>query len=213
MKRPDTEIIASWVHGWALTRGAATPTAIPGGLRVAVGLPEQLSRSVLYNGDLTIVGATMEENDAPWNFLKVCAEPNSLKSGISAPWVMDDHVWMMVGPSSSSASAPTPPSMTLSLQENGVLITAEVRDEAGNLAARGKGALACGRLIFDQIVTEPDFRRRGLASAIMSAIGKVARDSGVESAVLVATRDGAALYTALGWRIESPVTSIVIPGA
>jgi GNAT superfamily N-acetyltransferase len=53
--------------------------------------------------------------------------------------------------------------------------------------------------VFDKIVTEPAFQRRGLGSFIMKALAAQAFEHDVENGLLLASRDGQKLYSHLGW--------------
>lgn len=65
--------------------------------------------------------------------------------------------------------------------------------------------------VYDQIVTEPRYGRRGLGSAIMGALGGVAALRGISDCLLVATAEGRALYQRLGWELRSDIVSIISP--
>lgn len=73
----------------------------------------------------------------------------------------------------------------------------------GVVAARGQVAVWGAYATFDQIVTEPAYRRRGLGSVVMQALSTAATKQGARTGVLVATDDGRALYTRLGWELVS----------
>lgn len=59
--------------------------------------------------------------------------------------------------------------------------------------AEGREAIAVN------VYTEPEFRRRGLARALMEAVIAWSRDAGIESLVLHAAPDGKPLYEQLGF--------------
>lgn len=67
--------------------------------------------------------------------------------------------------------------------------------------------LAGRHAIFDQVVTSPAHRRLGLGRHAMAQLSQAAQARGAESGLLVATEDGRALYTSLGWRVESLMTA------
>ncbi|WP_460653924.1 GNAT family N-acetyltransferase [Kribbella endophytica] len=73
----------------------------------------------------------------------------------------------------------------------------------GVVAARGQVAVWGTYATFDQIVTEPAYRRRGLGSVVMQTLSNAATQQGARTGVLVATDDGRALYTRLGWELVS----------
>jgi GNAT superfamily N-acetyltransferase len=67
------------------------------------------------------------------------------------------------------------------------------------LAASGRVFVVDGTAIFDKIVTEPGFQRRGLGSFIMRALAAQAFEHDVETGLLLASLDGQKLYSHLGW--------------
>ncbi|MDN3482646.1 N-acetyltransferase [Arthrobacter sp. APC 3897] len=69
----------------------------------------------------------------------------------------------------------------------------------GEPAARGSVAIVDGYAVYDRIVTEPGFRRRGLGSYVTRALTAVAMEHDADTGLLVATADGLELYTYLGW--------------
>lgn len=73
------------------------------------------------------------------------------------------------------------------------------------LAASGQVFVVGTTAVFDRIVTEPDFQRRGLGSFIMKALAAQAFEHDVESGLLLASLDGQKLYSHLGWRNISRV--------
>ncbi|MDP5227569.1 MULTISPECIES: GNAT family N-acetyltransferase [Arthrobacter] len=76
---------------------------------------------------------------------------------------------------------------------------AEVR--AGDVvAASGRVFVTDGTVaVFDQIVTNDDFRRRGLGSFIMKSLAARSFAHPVEVGLLLASADGRHLYAHLGW--------------
>lgn len=67
------------------------------------------------------------------------------------------------------------------------------------LAASGQVFVVKGTAVFDKIVTEPAFQRRGLGSFIMKALAAQAYAHDVEDGLLLASLDGQKLYSHLGW--------------
>jgi GNAT superfamily N-acetyltransferase len=67
------------------------------------------------------------------------------------------------------------------------------------LAASGRVFVVDGTAVFDKIVTEPNFQRRGLGSFIMKALAAQAFEHDVENGLLLASLDGQKLYSHLGW--------------
>ena len=72
--------------------------------------------------------------------------------------------------------------------------------QAGDeLAASGQLVVVDRAAIFDKIVTEPGYQRRGLGSFIMKALAALAFEHDVETGLLLASQDGQKLYSHLGW--------------
>jgi GNAT superfamily N-acetyltransferase len=72
--------------------------------------------------------------------------------------------------------------------------------QAGDeLAASGQLFVVDHTAIFDKIVTEPNYQRRGLGSFIMKALAAQAFEHDVEAGLLLASLDGQKLYSHLGW--------------
>ena len=69
----------------------------------------------------------------------------------------------------------------------------------GEPAARGNVAVVDDLAVYDRIVTEPEFRRRGLGSYVMRALTAVALEHDVDAGLLVTTPEGLELYRYLGW--------------
>ncbi len=70
----------------------------------------------------------------------------------------------------------------------------------GRPAARGAVSVVGDFAVFDGIVTEQDFRRRGLASFVMRALTASALVDDVRIGLLMASSDGRELYQFLGWQ-------------
>jgi len=85
-------------------------------------------------------------------------------------------------------------------------------DRDGDEACIGRSVLVEDFAIFDRIKTQPNHRRRGLASAVMNTLQALSGKAGAGQGVLVATEAGRQLYENLAWRLYSPYTTAVIEG-
>jgi predicted GNAT family acetyltransferase len=85
------------------------------------------------------------------------------------------------------------------VRTEGSVITVSIHDDAGELAACGQVGLAGTDAVADRIETMPEHRRRGLGSAVMSALTAEALRQGARTGLLIASADGQHLYSALGW--------------
>ncbi len=80
-----------------------------------------------------------------------------------------------------------------------------VRGSGGDLAASAQLAVVDGCAVPDKVETETAHRRRGLGGAMMTALADAAADLSARRGVLMASTEGRALYTSLGWDTLCPV--------
>jgi GNAT superfamily N-acetyltransferase len=212
--RADPRIVEAWVAGWTLSRRTAAPVALPVGFRVDVGLPKQKARYVLPEFRPEVVADLASRIHTPWTFIKVCAEPRIVAEVLPQTWTVQAPEFMMTASLADDESlrgAPVlPEGYVASVIDEGTVVRVQVEDATGDLAASGQCALHEESGMFDQIITLESHRRRGLGSAIMKLLSSEAVARGTKYGVLVATKDGLALYSAIGWVVHSPVTSAVI---
>jgi Acetyltransferase (GNAT) family len=205
----DPTIVVPWVEGWTLSRRVPAPRSIAGGFRIDVGLPEQRVRYILPRLDADALRQVMESELEPGAFIKIFAQPEEVAPLLMAPWTLQAPSCMMITTLSARCSdeQPVPPRYRTSIRKEGAVIVVEVLCEGDRIAARGQMAVhrSCG--IADQIRTAPEHRRRGLGSVVMRTLEREAAAAGAETGVLVATQEGYALYSALGWSVHSPYTS------
>ena len=203
----EADLLASWVTGWALSRGAPAPVPAYGGLRVDVGLPDQRARYVFPNVGPGVQLASREIRDQNV-FLKVCATPEDLAAGLDDGWRVRPASFLMVGDVVAKESRLLP-GYNFSLKQVAHGSIACIRTARGVIAASGRTSIVGKVAVFDRIETDPDHRRRGLGKAIMAELSAFAERAGARKGVLVATHDGRALYASIGWRIESLYSTAV----
>lgn len=75
------------------------------------------------------------------------------------------------------------------------------------VAASGHVSVVGGYAVFDRIITDPGYRRRGLGSLVMRALAALALEHEVDEGLLIASLDGQALYSYLGW---TPLGKVVL---
>ncbi|BCT77464.1 hypothetical protein SCMU_33060 [Sinomonas cyclohexanicum] len=112
---------------------------------------------------------------------------------VEAPWLNDDEL-----------------KLTTDYEDHSATVT--VKTTAGALAASGHVAVAHGYAVFDRIVTEPDFRRRGLGSFVMRALTAAMSEHSLDQGLLIASVDGQHLYHHLGWSDVSGVLVLTNKG-
>lgn len=204
--------IATWIKGWSLAREVAAPVVITGGFWVRVGWPEQQERYV-FPGICPMLMELADTVTEPWVYLKVCAHADALRPLLPARWEIQAPGHMMVAsgliPDYGNRLAGGYHWKT-ELQLPVPKVT--VLTDDGAIAASGRIALADDAAIYDRIITAPQHRRRGLATAVMKRLTAIACSCGITNGLLVATNEGRALYETLGWNLLAPYTSVVIPG-
>jgi GNAT superfamily N-acetyltransferase len=206
--KADRDVVASWIEGWALSRGVAAPVQVYDGFRVDVGLPDQKARYVFAEASFGVEMVSREIGE-PNIFIKVCAPPEAVEPLLASGWSIEPVSFMMTTDDLYRISTchPDDYQYKLELMPGGYVVTAHAED--GELGASGRVFLVGSTAVFDQIVTHPDHRRRGLGRAIMSELGAVAFRDGATKGSLVATPDGRALYSTLGWRLHALFTTAV----
>jgi len=143
---------------------------------------------------------------SPDTWLKIRGEV-----ALDARWEVQPREYLMTT-RLSTTPAVVPPSYELTHTQRGAILDVTVTAADGSVAARGKAALAGDAAVFDQIETSPEHRRRGLGRSVMTALASAAQYAGATAGVLVATEDGRALYSALGWTLDAPMTAAVSRG-
>lgn len=81
------------------------------------------------------------------------------------------------------------------------------------VAASGQVFVVDGTAVFDRIITEPVFQRRGLGSLVMKALAAHALSLDAEEGLLLASLDGQKLYSHLGWKKVAQVLMLSVSGA
>jgi GNAT superfamily N-acetyltransferase len=211
----DPDIVRCWVTGWALSRHLKPPTVLPECYYVHVGEPQHQARYVLPSFEPQSLLALASRIHAPWTFIKVCAQLEPVAEALPTPWkIVQDLRVMMTAALTHSAdiAGAAAPSREYSsdLCVDGDLIGAQWRDRAGTVVASGRAVMVESSCIFDQIAVHEDHRRRGLGRAVVELLRREAIKRDRKRGILVATSEGKALYSTLGWEAHSPYASAVI---
>jgi len=208
-----SEAVRAWVHGWAVSRGAAVPSSRPWGFTVEIGLPGHAMSHVLPSPDERTVREITGRATGPGVWLKALVPPTTL-----APWLAPG--WSLPGGPGALMSTPlsvTPghigPALPRGYQlhtRTGAGVTrAVVHSPDGARAARGRIAVTGSAAVVDQVETGPAHRRRGLGRLIMHTLTAAAAGQGATAGVLAATPEGRALYETTGWVVLAPLASAV----
>ena len=209
----DPALLETWLKGWSLARTLPAPVKDNGVLRVDVGWPEQVMRYVFPGPAERLVYLAQTIVD-PWIFLKVCAEPETIRALLPSHWVIQAPGFLMTCyPGMSEYETKLPEGYKLSIDEHLAIPMVNVLAPDLTVAASGRIAFVDGFGIYDSIETHPDHRRKGLGSIVMKNLESAGITRGISKGLLVATAQGKVLYEKLGWSLYSPYTTAVIPGA
>ena len=201
-----------WAFGYCAARGYAHPVAAanPPALWFDAGKSDQTGRFILGDASGEAAAAAFAAVDAPHIYVDIAAPRDAILPHIPPHWQPRDAMWLMAAGTVMPAPPPTP-DFTIEIDESADRFEAVARHADGSLAARGVLGIHHTTAVYDQIVTEPRFGRRGLGSAIMAELGRQAVRRGATECLLVATSDGKALYERLGWSLRSDIVSVISP--
>jgi GNAT superfamily N-acetyltransferase len=201
-----------WAFGYCAAREYArpTPATLASALWLDVGKADQAGRFILGNASGEVVAAAFAAVEAPHIYVDIAAPRAAILPHIPPRWQLRDAMWLMANGFEIAPTRPTPDfKIEIDESDNRFEVVARHADES--LAARGVIGIHGSTAVYDQIVTEPQFGRRGLGSAIMAELGRLAADCGVTDCLLVATADGKALYERLGWKLRGDIVSVISP--
>ena len=199
----------AWLTGRSVARGLPAPVLDRGGYRVDTNGVAEVKRWVFPRVCDGLVGLA-NAIDAPGHVLKACVTNAELAVALPDRWTVHAPTYFMMatGPSAASTRAS---GYTIDVDRTGAVIEIKVRDDTGEVAASGFGGETPDAFVYDRIETAVVHRRRGLGRMVMTALND-ARHDRTTPALLVATDDGRALYSTLGWETISPyaTASIVV---
>lgn len=182
-----------------------------GGFRVDTGNEKEVCRWVFadVSQELRDLGRSIRE---PRYLLKLFGTADELAAALPAGWAIEGGNWFMRLDAVADAGRPLPAGYRLEKFADGPVTKVEVRTPSGELAASGYAAETPDAFVYDRIVTESAHRRRGLGRAVMAALASCRRSTAA-CQLLVATAEGKALYSTLGWETLSPYATAAFDGA
>lgn len=201
-------LLKAWLSARSIVRGLPAPIADLGCLRVDTGSPTETQRYV-FPGPTSAIRELAGSITAPRIYIKMCGASEQLLALVPSHWQLQPPGYLMnytgINPSMPTLAA----GYRLEVLVEEPITIARIFDVDGSVAASGYAAEYDGIFIFDRIVTEAPHRRRGLGKVLMAALGATKKSTTAPN-VLVATEDGRALYTALGWTTLAPYSTVVI---
>ena len=205
----DLGLLERWQTGWSLSRGVPLPTGDGGGLVVEVGFPDQLRRHVFVDAGPALQDCAGQIS-APFVYLKAAVGPDEMRRALPVAWQIQSPGYLMGRPAAATSVAP-PAGYSASVDTEHGAHVIRFADAIGQPAASGRVVLHGATAVFDRIETLEPHRRKGLGTALMSALDALAVQAGCTERLLVATEAGRALYLALGWRVLAPYSTAVLP--
>jgi GNAT superfamily N-acetyltransferase len=204
----DLNLLERWQTGWSLSRGAPLPTRDGGGLVVEVGLPDQLRRHVFVDagGALQDCAARIR---APFVLQKAAVDIDQMRRALPAARHIQSQGYLMARPAPALPVAPPTGYRATVEREHGAHVIRFTAAD-GQPAASGRVVLNGACAVFDRIETLEPHRRKGLGTALMSALDALAAQAGASERLLVATEAGRALYLTLGWQVVAPYSTAVL---
>lgn len=198
----------AWVRGWAMSRGTPAPVGEPWGLRVDVGLPDQVVRHVLPDADEAAIRAVAAAVTEPHTWIKAFVAAESMAAWLGPDWAYASDGFLMSA-SISIAPVRVPDGYTLTTEDRQGVRYVRVLAEDGAVAAHGQVAPVGAFAVVDRVATDPAHQRRGLGSQVIRSLANTAVEAGARTGVLGASHQGRALYEALGWVAHAPLNGFV----
>lgn len=205
----DPRLVEAWLGARSLARGLPQPVRDGHALRVDTDLPDERLRYVFASAAPSLTALAARVSDT-LTIIKLAGPPEVLAALAGPRWRVSPPTHMMTAdPRALSPVAALAPGFRMEIATEGAVTVVRILAADGLVAASGHAAEQAGAFAYDRIVTQPGYLRLGLGSAVMAALAS-ARRSLASQPVLVATDDGRALYTRLGWRVISPWSTAML---
>jgi GNAT superfamily N-acetyltransferase len=200
-------LVRRWQLGWAAARGFAPAVEERGGLHVPVGEESRNVEIVVLDADAVAALAFEVAGSAENNWLTVPTnDDDAVRSAFrdAGLELIREECLMSTDLGEHPVVAPAE-SYAVSTSADGPVLTTRIEHSSGELAAHGVMTVIGTDAVAHAINTEPGHRRRGLASALMSALVNEAVARGAKTGILVASAEGELLYQRLGWQRDASV--------
>ncbi len=206
----DPHLLQRWLSGRSVARGLPQPVPDHGGFRVDTNTDAEVRRWVFpkMGAGLKSLAHALTE---PRHFLKLCGEIDELQSALPEGWRIEAPSYFMKAGDQWDAR-PLAEGYRTEISRTGAVVEVRIWSSAGMLAASGYAAETLDVFVYDRIVTTPEHRRKGLGQAVMTTL-RAAKQRSASPELLVATEEGRALYSRLGWQTISPYSTASIPAA
>ncbi|MEP6817331.1 MAG: GNAT family N-acetyltransferase [Marmoricola sp.] len=214
MTTPIEELTRRWAAAWTHTRRVLAGE-VAGWPLVYVGSASRTTEIVCAEPDHdtweSLLGQIAGDRGA---MLTLVAHRPEVYVGELPPGVRidrDDETLMLLHHENVVQPPPREAEVTgyyVDVEDDGDRVTVRLVRE-GRVAAEGTVGILGKDAVYDMVETLPAFRRRGLASAVMTELARAAADRGTSTGLLAATTEGAGLYRSLGWADVAPMRSLM----
>lgn len=214
-----SELMTRWVYGWVASRDLAAPEELGDGISVLCRQPGRDVEIFAKYADADpesvtrLAGRVTRASQTTWLTVPT-TRPAQIAELLESNGLvlLKRSEKLMTTDLREQPHHRAPSAYHLHVQTGESMIYVEVRDETGDIAARGAAGLVGTDAILDRILTWPEHRRRGLANAVMSTLAAGAVERGARRGSLVASEEGQRLYAALGWSSIADVLISAAPG-
>ncbi|XVV07053.1 GNAT family N-acetyltransferase [Actinosynnema sp. CA-248983] len=204
-----TDLVRLWERGWRECRGWPTPEEARGGLHLLQDQPNRYREIIALHDDDTTVNTLAEEAAAatrPTWVTVATTRPDEITATLRSAGLTprDNLEFLMTRPLAGHPTRTPADLYHVTTSRTGPLLKTEVHTD-DDWAARGQASAVDGYAVPDKIETHVDHRRRGLGTVVMGTLITEAVADGAHTGILLASTDGQALYTALGWTTNATV--------
>lgn len=203
----SAQLLLAWLSARSQVRGLPMPVPDHGGFRVDTGAMDEVARwifPVVVDG----LGRLARSITGSGHLIKLCGPSHDLQRELPAGWQLHARAYFMRG-----GGAPVRRHLAgeyrLERIRTGNVLVARIVDAAGATVANGHAVETTDAFVYDRIVTNPEHRRKGLGHVLMTTLRDAKRNVSVPE-LLVATQDGRALYSQMGWSTISPYSTASI---
>lgn len=201
----DTELLQTWITGWSACRGLRPHDDGVSTFVVSTEPQERTEHFLLEPSTEQFLELAEETKADPRRVLTVitnrmqdlldAADPLGMRVTDRKQALMSADMY------GQDVEDPRPPSEDFVLERSEDSPCRRVSVKVGDeLAARGSVSVVGDYAVYDRIITEEQFRRRGLASFVMRALTAGVLTDDVTTGLLMASADGRKLYEFLGWQ-------------
>ncbi|MFD0560184.1 acetyltransferase (GNAT) family protein [Stackebrandtia endophytica] len=211
------DMIRRWLPGWVACRGLPEADEVGFALVATLDLPGRYREYFALTDDATALRRLADHvrTDRRPAWLSVpTGRPDEAHAVLEKEGLEvfgEPETFMRVELTNQVAHRPNSP-YRVAVARDGEILRAVVTDSHGRAAAEGMIGLSGSDAVAHAIRTDPDHRRRGLGSVVMTALAEAAVDAGAGTGLLIASPAGAQLYRRLGWSPEATVLSARTPG-